>query len=101
MADFVLTKSRKKHKIKKGFCEILLAEDSKATADDSNANNQDIRETIERLVEEAGKLTQIVEQVNGRASSLVASAEETAVSIGLMNDVAENVESSLRQILQD
>ena len=24
VADFVLTKSRKKHKIKKGFCEILL-----------------------------------------------------------------------------
>ena len=78
-----------------------LAEDSKATADDSNANNQDIRETIERLVEEAGKLTQIVDKVNGRTSTLVASAEETAVSIGLMNDVAENVENSLRQILQD
>ena len=78
-----------------------LAEDSKTTADDSNANNQDIRATIERLVEEAGKLTQIVDQVNGRTSTLVASAEETTVSIGMMNNVAENVESSLRQILQD
>ena len=78
-----------------------LAEDSKTTADDSNANTQDIRATIERLVEEAGKLTQIVDQVNGRTSTLVASAEETTVSIGMMNNVAENVESSLRQILQD
>ncbi|MBP3296453.1 MAG: transcriptional regulator, partial [Lachnospiraceae bacterium] len=78
-----------------------LAEGSKTTADDSNSNNQDIRETIERLIEEAGKLTQIVEQVNGRASTLVASAEETTASISLMKDVAENVETSLRQILQD
>lgn len=78
-----------------------LADDSKTTADDSNSNNQDIRETIEKLIEETGKLTQIVEQVNGRASTLVSSADETTVSISLMKDMAENVEGSLRQILQD
>ncbi|MCR5252020.1 MAG: 4Fe-4S binding protein [Lachnospiraceae bacterium] len=78
-----------------------LAEDSKATADDSNANNKDIKETIERLVEEAGKLSEIVQIVNGRATTLVASAEQTAASVSVMKDVAESVENSLQQILQD
>lgn len=78
-----------------------LAEDSKATADDSNANNKDIKETIESLIKESEKLSEIVGRVNGRATSLVASAEQTAASIGLMKDVAENVEKSLKQILED
>ncbi len=78
-----------------------LAEDSKATADDSNANNKDIKETIEQLIAESGKLTRIVERVNGRAATLVTSSEQTAESISLMKDVAESVESSLKQILQE
>ena len=78
----------------------LLAEDSKTTADDSNANNRDVKETVEHLMEEAAKLSEIVNSVNGRTTSLVASAEETAVSISLMKDMAENVESSLREILE-
>ena len=77
-----------------------LAEDSKTTADDSNANNKDVRETIEHLLEEATKLSEIVSSVNSRASGLVASAEETAVSISLMKDVTDNVEASLREILE-
>ena len=51
-------------------------------------------------MEEAAKLSEIVNSVNGRTTSLVASAEETAVSISLMKDMAENVESSLREILE-
>jgi methyl-accepting chemotaxis protein len=78
-----------------------LAEDSKATADDSNANNKDIKETIEHLIEESGKLSEIVGRVNERASSLVTSAGQTASSVTLMKDVAENVERSLKQILED
>ena len=78
-----------------------LAEDSKTTADDSNANNKDVKETIEHLIEEAEKLTSIVQSVNGRATTLVASAEETAVSISLMKDMADNVENSLKQVLED
>ena len=77
-----------------------LAEDSKTTADDSNANNRDVKETVEHLMEEAAKLSEIVNSVNGRTTSLVASAEETAVSISLLKDMAENVESSLREILE-
>ena len=78
-----------------------LAEDSRTAADDSNANNKDIRETIDHLIEEADRLTEIVNRVNGRSTNLVESSEQTAKSIGLMRDVADNVEISLKQMLAD
>ena len=78
-----------------------LAEDSKSTADDSNRNNNDIKDTVQRLISEAGKLKDIVDRVNTRAETLVASSEETATSISVMEDIAESVEESLKQILRD
>ncbi len=77
-----------------------LAEDSKTTADDSNKNNNDIRETIEKLVVETEKLSEIVDEVNQRAESLVASSEETTASIGTIRSISESVEETLSQILE-
>jgi len=90
----------------KGFAVVAeeikkLADDSKSTADDSNKNNMDIKDTVEHLIEESGKLSEIVERVNGRATNLVASSEEAAASVGSMRDITENVERSLKQILED
>ena len=76
-----------------------LAEDSKTTADDSNQNNNDIKETVAKLIAESEKLTEIVESVNERAKNLVDSAEKTTASIETMRDVTENVGDSLKQIL--
>ncbi len=78
-----------------------LAEDSKTTADDSNKNNNDIKDTVEQLIKESGRLGEIVERVNARSQNLVASAEETAASISVMQDIADSVESSLRHILDE
>ena len=77
-----------------------LAENSKTTADDSNKNNSDIKEAIEKLIKESEKLTQIVESVNSRAGSLVASTEQTASSINMMQDLTSSVEASLKQVLE-
>ena len=77
-----------------------LAEDSKTTADDSNKNNNDIKETIDKLIVETEKLSEIVDEVNGRAESLVASSEETTASIGNMRSISQSVEHSLSQILE-
>ncbi len=89
----------------KGFAVVAgeiksLAEDSKTTADDSNKNNNDIKETIERLIVESERLTEIVESVNERARSLVASAEDTDSSIQKMQSVTCEVEESLRELLE-
>lgn len=78
-----------------------LAGNSKSAADDSNKNNNDIRTTVEQLVEESAKLSEIVAHVNDRAGNLMAVAEETTASISLMNGVTGNVENSLKQILEE
>ncbi len=90
----------------KGFAVVAeeikkLADDSKSTADDSNKNNMDIKETVNHLIEESERLSEIVERVNSRATHLVASSEEATASVGVMKDVTKDVEKSLRQILED
>ena len=77
-----------------------LAEKSKVTADDSNKNNYDIKDTISKLVEEADRLTEIVANVNKRSENLVASSEETTSSISMMQSVTKTVEDSLKQLLE-
>ncbi|MCR5116794.1 MAG: hypothetical protein K6A97_04715, partial [Lachnospiraceae bacterium] len=61
----------------------------------------DIRTTIGQLISESAKLADIVASVNAKADNLMGVAEETVSSIEVMNDVAESVESSLKQILRD
>ncbi len=89
----------------KGFAVVAeeiktLAENSKTTADDSNKNNKDIKETISNLVREAEKLSTIVESVNTRARNLVSSSEETASSIDNMQLLTGKVESSLKEVIE-
>ncbi len=90
----------------KGFAVVAneiknLAENSKSTADDSNKNNQDIKETVNHLIAEAEKLSSIVDSVNGRADSLVNSIQETTESIATMRQLTDNVEDSLKKMLEE
>ena len=77
-----------------------LADNSKTTADDSNRNNNDIKETIDRLIKESDRLSEIVESVNMRAQNLVASSQETESSVNMMESLTESVETSLKQVLE-
>ena len=77
-----------------------LAANSKNTADDSNKNNKDIKDTISNLFSEAEKLTAIIDGVNERARSLVASTEETAASIDKMQTLTGSLQSSLKQVTE-
>ena len=78
-----------------------LAESAKAAADDSNKNNDDIRSTVEQLVQKSSKLVEIAEHVNGSTGDLIATAKETENSVDIMQDVASSVENSLKDILKD
>ncbi len=77
-----------------------LADNSKTTADDSNKNNNDIKETINKLILETEKLSDIVDGVNERAKSLVESSESTASSISTMQSLIDGVENSLKQVIE-
>ena len=77
-----------------------LAANSKNTADDSNKNNKDIKETITNLFLEAEKLTTIIDSVKERTKNLVAASEETASSIDNMQALTSNLQSSLKQVTQ-
>ena len=78
-----------------------LADESKTTADDSNKNNNGIRQTIELLIEESDKLKDIIDSVNTSAGGLVNASKETTDSIESMKVVTENVENSLKQMLDE
>jgi hypothetical protein len=78
-----------------------LADESKTTADDSNKNNNGIRQTIELLIEESDKLKNIIDSVNTSAGGLVNASKETTDSIESMKVVTENVENSLKQMLDE
>ena len=90
----------------KGFAVVadeikILAENSKTTADDSNQNNNDIKETVNKLLEKSGKLEEIVALVNERAQNLTEASTQTTASIGKMQGITENVENTLKQILEE
>ena len=89
----------------KGFAVVAeeiksLADNSKTTADDSNKNNNGIKETINTLIQEAERLSEIVENVNTRAQSLVEVSEANAESITKMQELTNSVENSLKQIIE-
>ena len=72
-----------------------LADLSKDTASDSDSNKEQIQEAITELLENAEKLIEIIDSVNGRVTSLAASTEEIAASA----DVVSNISSNLREKL--
>ena len=56
--------------------------------------------TAIRMVSESEHLSEIVGSVNSRSENLVASSEETAASVDMMRSVTQNVEESLKQLLE-
>ncbi len=77
-----------------------LADSSKKTANDSDNNNNNIRENISKLVADAERLTEITGEVNSRADELALSTKDTGESIETMRNVSKNVENSLRKLLK-
>lgn len=64
-------------------------------ASNSKESSTVLRKTLRR------KLSEIVSRINGRTDNLVESSDRIAESVRLVKDMADNVEESLKQILEE
>ena len=77
-----------------------LAGDSSRAVSDSNKNNNDIRQLVVKLLEEADRLREIVADVNRDTSCLVKSINEEASSVDVVMDVTDQVKDDLEAMLK-
>ena len=89
----------------KGFAVVAdeiktLAENSNATATDSNDNNQDIRQEMENVKAQATNINSIIGQILENVQALADGSEATGEHIREVYDVVEGVKDSLEQIIQ-
>lgn len=87
----------------KGFAVVAseikgLSESSRNTALDSDRNKDEIVSAMDKLNEESRRLMEIVDEVNGRISTLAASSEEIAASAAMVGDIANNLKEDFDAI---
>ena len=72
-----------------------LADLSKDTASDSDANKEQIQNAIEELLTDAEKLIEIIDGVNERVTNLAASTEEIAASADSVKSISAGLKDKL------
>lgn len=75
-----------------------LADSSKDTASDSDANKEQIRTAIDELLKDAEKLISIIDGVNLRVTNLAASTEEIAASADMVSTVSADLREKLAEL---
>lgn len=75
-----------------------LADSSKDTASDSDANKEQIRTAIDELLKDAEKLISIIDGVNLRVTNLAASTEEIAASADMVSTVSADLKEKLARL---
>lgn len=87
----------------KGFAVVAdqiknLSDSSKATAQESNQNKDEISKAMNGLALESERLTQIVDEVNERISNLAASTQEIAASATLIGEVSDKLKDKFETL---
>lgn len=77
-----------------------LAENSRIAADDSNANNSEINNNVNRLLDEIASLAETITGVNEKTQTLAASSQESTASISTMVGVVEDVKNKLQEMVR-
>lgn len=75
-----------------------LADSSKETASDSDANKEQIQTAISELLGDAGKLIDVIDGVNLRVTNLAASTEEIAASADMVSTISADLKQKLAQL---
>lgn len=75
-----------------------LADSSKDTASDSDANKEQIQVAIEELLGDAKNLIDIIDSVNLRVTNLAASTEEIAASADMVSTISADLKDKLRML---
>lgn len=75
-----------------------LADHSKDTASDSDLNKEQIQGAIEDLLNNAGKLIDIIDSVNTRVTNLAASTEEIAASADMVRNISSDLKDKLERL---
>ena len=76
-----------------------LSENSRATANDSNDNKNEISQAIGKLLEEADHLTEIIREVDERMTNLAASTEEIAASTDSVKEISSDLKDKAAELM--
>lgn len=77
-----------------------LADSSKETASDSDANKEQIQTAISELLKDAEKLIDVIDGVNLRVTNLAASTEEIAASADMVSTISADLKRKLTELNQ-
>ena len=75
-----------------------LADSSKDTASDSDANKEQIQTAISELLADAKKLINVIDGVNLRVTNLAASTEEIAASADMVSTISSDLKDKLAEL---
>lgn len=75
-----------------------LADSSKDTASDSDANKEQIQVAIEELLGDARELINVIDGVNARVTNLASSTQEIAASADMVNSVSAELRTKLQRL---
>lgn len=75
-----------------------LADHSKDTASDSDLNKEQIQSAIEALLDNAGKLIDVIDGVNVRVTNLAASTEEIAASADMVSTISADLKDKMERL---
>ncbi|MDE5940438.1 MAG: 4Fe-4S dicluster domain-containing protein [Lachnospiraceae bacterium] len=75
-----------------------LADSSKDTASDSDANKEQIQTAISELLADAKKLISVIDGVNLRVTNLAASTEEIAASADMVSTISSDLKEKLAEL---
>lgn len=77
-----------------------LAQDSKETANNSNATQVSIQQAIEVILEEANKLGEVVSAVNEKTTNLATSSEDIASTVETLKKSAQEIKGRLDNLVR-